>query len=75
MRLMPSWKIMGKGRIHQPLAHAPLRMTLCKQDVGICLQNGSGETAESGESGRNTAHAAEYARISHPCKHLYIKTM
>lgn len=50
-------------------------MTLCKQDVGICLQNGSGETAESRESGRNTAHAAEYARISHPCKHLYIKTI
>lgn len=57
------------------ISHAPLRMTICKQDVGICLQNGSGETAESGESGRNTAHAAEYARISHPCKHLYIKTM
>lgn len=57
------------------IIYAPLRMTLCKQDVGICLQNGSGETAESGESGRNTAHAAEYARIFHPCKHLYIKTM
>lgn len=57
------------------IIYAPLRMTLCKQDVGICLQNGSGETAESGESGRNTAHAAEYARIFHPCKHLYIKTI
>lgn len=62
-------------RFTSKISHAPLRMTLCKQDVGICLQNGSRETAESGESGRNTAHAAEYARISHPCKHLYIKTM
>ena len=57
------------------IIYAPLRMTLCKQDVGICLQNDSGETAESGESGRNTAHAAEYARIFHPGKHLYIKMM
>ena len=57
------------------IIYAPLRMTLCKQDMGICLQNSSGETAESGESGRNTAHAAEYARIFQSCKHLYIRTM